>query len=189
MAMRVNMKISLIVSVVLCGLFVSCDKDDSEVPISDDEKVISYYYREKGFFMNGEIMAKGTFERDSIMTGYAKYVKVFVHYTAASGDEYERDIGYRLVVEMDNYAKFYSDDIICKVDSTHIECNGEFLPINESLPRTASIEAQIDSIGKPHLIICRTSFTGKQMTFQFRQTYYMDSYSDAEMPPLDEFDI
>ncbi len=152
------------------------------------EEVNYYDYSEKGFFMNGESMVKGAFDNDSVVTGYAKYVRRTAHYRTQDGVEHEMTLGYALVVEMDRYAKYYSDDVKYSADSTSITCNGEFMLLGSGETCKATIEASIDSTGKPHLITCRPA-SGKPVATQFRQTYYKDPYSDIKHPDPDPFDI
>lgn len=174
----------------MCG-FTSCDdRDEPEIITEDKNEEVSYYdYSEKGFFLNGESMVKGAFDSDSVITGYAKYVKRTAHYRTNDDVEHEITLGYALVVEADKYAKFYSDDVKYNADSTLIECKGEFMLLDGSQACKATIEARIDSVGKPHLITCRALQAGKPVTLQFRQTYYNDPYSDVKHPDPDPFDI
>lgn len=181
----------LIALVIMCG-FTSCDdRDEPEIITEGKDEEVNYYdYSEKGFFMNGESLVKGAFDQDSVITGYAKYVKRTAHYRTKTGEEREIVMGYGLVAELDNYVKFYSDDIKYNTDSTRISCNGELVLLDGSEQVSkASIEALIDTIGKPHLITCRTTLAGKPVTMQFRQTYYNDPYSDLKHPDPDNFDI
>lgn len=174
----------------MCG-FTSCnDNDEPEIITEDKNEEVNYYdYSEKGFFMNGESLVKGEFDKDSVITGYAKYVKRTAHYRTKDDVEHEMTLGYALVVELDKYAKFYSDDIKYNADSTRINCNGEFQYLDGSQACKATIEARIDTVGKPHLVTCRTVSAGKTITMQFRQTYYNDPYSDIKHPDPDKFDI
>ena len=112
-------------AVVLCGSFASCSKDDDNViPVNDDKEVKYYDYSEKGFFMNGEIKVRGYFDNDSIMEGYTKYVKRTASYVTVDGEESEIVLGYGLVVGINNFARFYSDDITYNAYSTAISCKG-----------------------------------------------------------------
>ncbi len=177
---------------MMCGMTTSCDKDADEWDREEqknDEEVNYYDYSEKGFFMNGETKVVGAFECDSVIKGYAKYVKRNAHYRTLDGEEYEVVLGYGLVVELDDYAKFYSDNIVYNADSTHISAGGEFMFLGNEDVHPAAIEAGIDSIGKPHLITCSTSVNRKQIKLQFRQTYYKDPYSDVKWPEPDDFGI
>lgn len=180
----------LLGTTLLCGLTTACnDAEELEREDQKDEEVDGYNYSEKGFFMNGETKVVGGFERDSIMTGYAKYVKRCANYRTKDGVEHDIILGYGLVVELDNYAKFYSDDITYNTDSTLLNCNGEFMLLSNENTHPATIEARVDSIGKPHLITCRTTVNGKIIKLQFRQTYHKSQYSNAELPAPDDFDI
>lgn len=171
----------------------SCNKDDMEEleknEHNNSEEVNYYDYSEKGFFMNGESMVKGAFESDSVVGGYAKYVKRTAHYRTLDDVEHEITLGYALVVELDGYAKYYSDNVKYSADSTSIKCNGEIMLLGTGETSKATIDARIDSIGKPHLITCRAIQAGKPVTLQFRQTYYKDPYSDIKHPDPDPFDI
>lgn len=185
--------ISLILlhAAALCGLMTACDDEDKmEIEKANkEEKVDCYDYSEKGFFMNGEIKVLGGFDCDSIIAGYAKYVKRNAHYRTKDGAEHEIVLGYGLVVEMDDYAKFYSDDIVYNADSTRINCKGKFMFLSNEEEHLATVEALIDSIGKPHLITCSTMMNRKQVTLQFRQTYHKPPHSDIEWRAPDDFSI
>ena len=75
-------------AILLCGSFVSCDKDDDDPFSSTEDKEVNYYdYSEKGFFMNGEIKIRGYFENDSIIDGYTQYVKRTAPYRTLDGEE------------------------------------------------------------------------------------------------------
>ena len=182
---------ALAATVVLGGTLSSCGDDPVEIVNEENDDEVSYYdYSEKGFFMNGQIKVKGAFDNDSIIDGYTKYVKRIAHYITKDGQEHEMILGYGLVVEIDDYAKFYSDAIIYNADSTAISCKGQFESLKEnSKLYDANITATIDSIGKPHLITCNTVVDGKNVTLQFRQVYTKSPYSDVELPKEDEFDI
>lgn len=186
-----KISLTLLYVAVLCALMTACDDDDKlDIEMPDNEEEVDYYdYSEKGFFMNGEIKVVGDFECDSIIDGYAKYVKRNAHYRTKDGVEHEIVLGYGLVVELDDYAKFYSDDIAYNADSTRINCNGELMLLSNEETHLAAIEAQIDSIGKPHLITCSTTMNRKQVMLQFRQTYPKSPYSEVEWPDPDDFSI
>lgn len=182
---------ALAATVVLGGTISSCGDDPIEdVDGERDNEVSCYDYSEKGFFMNGQIKVKGAFDNDSIIDGYTKYVKRMAHYTTKDEQQHEMILGYGLVVGIDDYAKFYSDAIIYNADSTAIYCKGqfEFLKENSKL-YDANITATIDSIGKPHLITCKTVVDGKNVTLQFRQVHTKSPYSDVELPEEEDFEI
>ena len=178
-------------AVVLCGSFASCDKDDDDSIASNEDKEVDYYdYSEHGFFMNGDIKIRGYFDNDSIMEGYTKYVKRTAHYRTTDDEEGEYLLGYGLVVGINNFAKFYSDDITYNADSTAISCNGQIeLAQNNNNSYDAYITAIIDSIGKPHLVTCNTTIHGRRIALQFRQTYFKSEYDQGELPKEDEFSI
>jgi len=180
-------------AMVLCGSFASCDKDDDDdvLPPDDDKEVTYYDYSEKGFFMNGDIKIRGYFDRDSIMEGYTKYVKRTAHYRTVDGDEGEYVFGYGLVVGINDFARFYSDDIVYNADSTAISCRGQIdFAVNADQSYDADITATIDSIGKPHLVTCNSMVEGKKVVLQFRQTYTKSVYDgEIELPQEDEFSI
>ena len=178
-------------AILLCGSFVSCDKDDDDPFSSTEDKEVNYYdYSEKGFFMNGEIKIRGYFENDSIIDGYTKYVKRTAHYRTVDGEEGEFLFGYGLVVGINNFARLYSDDITYNADSTMISCNGQIeLAAYDNKPYDASITAGIDSVGKPHLVTCSTMIDGKKLLLQFRQTYTKTEYDQVELPKEDDFNI
>ena len=178
-------------AMVLCGSFASCDKDDDGIISSKEDKEVDYYdYSEHGFFMNGDIKICGYFDNDSIMEGYTKYVKRTAHYRTVDGEEGECVFGYGVVVGINNFARFYSDDIAYNADSTAISCKGQIeLAVRENKSYDASITASIDSIGKPHLVTCITIIDGKRLALQFRQTYTKSEYDDVELPKEDEFNI
>jgi len=179
------------VAMLLCGSFASCDKDDDDLIASNEDQEVNYYdYSEKGFFMNGDIKIRGYFDNDSIMEGYTKYVKRTAHYCTVDGEEGEYLFGYGLVVNINNFARFYSDDIIYNADSTAISCNGQIeLAAYNNQPYDASITAGIDSIGKPHLVTCSATIEGKKLLMQFRQIYTKSEYDDVELPKEDDFNI
>ena len=182
----------LLGTVALCSVMTACGDDDNEWDNEEqnkDEEVTYYDYSEKGFFMNGETKVVGAFAADSIITGYTKYVRRNAHYRTQDGQEHEITLGYALVVELDDYAKFYSDQINYNADSTRITCQGEFMLLSNEETHPADIEAGIDSIGKPHLITCRTTVNRKPIKLQFRQTYHHDPYSNVEWPDPDDFSI
>lgn len=189
--MKKNLFLAL-VAMVLCGSFASCDKDDDDIISPKEDQEVNYYdYSEKGFFMNGDIKIHGFFDGDSIMEGYTKYVKRTAHYRTVDGEEGEFVFGYGLVVGINDFAQFYSDDIVYNTDSTAISCNGkiEFLA-SDNNSYDAFITATIDSIGKPHLVTCNTTVNGKRIALQFRQTYSKSEYDgDIELPEEDEFSI
>ena len=178
-------------AVVLCGSFASCDKDDDDPITSKEDQEVNYYdYSEKGFFMNGDIKVRGYFDNDSIIEGYTKYVKRTANYRTVDGEEGEFVFGYGLVVNIDHFAKFYSDDIVYNADSTAISCNGQIeLAAYDNKPYDASITAGIDSIGKPHLVTCSATIEGKKLLMQFRQTYTKSEYDNVELPKEDDFNI
>lgn len=178
-------------AVVLCGSFASCDKDDDDVIPSNEDKEVTYYdYSEHGFFINGDIKVRGCFENDSIMEGYTKYVKRTAHYRTVDGEEGEYVFGYALVVGINNFARFYSDDIVYNADSTAISCNGQIeLVAYDNTPFNAYITATIDSIGKPHLVTCNTTVDGKKVALQFRERFYKSEYDTGELPKEDEFSL
>ena len=178
-------------AMVLCGSFASCDKDDDGIISSKEDKEVDYYdYSEHGFFMNGDIKICGYFDNDSIMEGYTKYVKRTAHYRTVDGEGGEYVFGYGVVVGINNFARFYSDDIAYNADSTAISCKGQIeLAVRENKSYDASITASIDSIGKPHLVTCNTIIDGKRLALQFRQTYTKSEYDDVELPKEDEFNI
>lgn len=179
-----------IIALFMCLLTASCDNDKADEPIiTTDEEVNYYNYSEHGFFMNGEIKVKGAFDKDSVITGYAKYVKRTACYRTLDGVEHEMTLGYAIVVEADNFAKFYSDDVTYKNDSTAINCKGELCDIAGTATSSATIDAKIDAVGKPHLITCHTTFQNKALTLQFRQTYVDNPYSDIKHDDVDNFDI
>ena len=186
-----KMMFMALAAVVLCGSFTSCSKDDDDVIPAEDDKEVKYYdYSEKGFFMNGEIKVRGYFDNDSIMEGYTKYVKRTASYVTIDGDENEIVLGYGLVVGINNFARFYSDDVTYNADSTAITCKGQIeLNAYDGKAYDASITAGIDSVGKPHLVTCSAAVDGKRLTLQFRQTYQRSEYSDAEVPKKDAFSI
>ena len=186
-----KMMFMALAAVVLCGSFASCSKDDDDVIPAEDDKEVKYYdYSEKGFFMNGEIKVRGYFDNDSIMEGYTKYVKRTASYVTVDGDENEIVLGYGLVVGINNFARFYSDDVTYNADSTAITCKGQIeLNAYDGKAYDASITAGIDSVGKPHLVTCSAAVDGKRLTLQFRQTYQRSEYSDAEVPKKDAFSI
>jgi hypothetical protein len=174
----------------LCGSFASCDNDDDELVPNEEQELKYYDYSEKGFFMNGDIKVRGYFDNDSIMEGYIKYVKRTAQYCTTDGEEGEYLLGYGLLVGINNFAKFYSDDIVYNADSTAISCNGqiEFLANNNS-SYDAKITATIDSIGKPHLVTCNTTMNGKRLVLQFRETFFKSKYDNGELPKEDDFNI
>ena len=92
-----------LIAMFVCGSLVSCDKDDSDdiLDANEGEEVEYYDYSEKGFFMNGDIKIHGCFDNDSVMEGYAKYVKRTAHYRTTDGKEGEYLFGYGLVVNID----------------------------------------------------------------------------------------
>ena len=177
-------------AVVLCSSFASCDKDsDDDIINPEEDQEVKYYdYSEKGFFMNGDIKVRGYFEGDSIMEGYAKYVKRSASYITVDNKEEKIVLGFGLVVGVDGFGRFYSDDVVYNADSTAISCKGQIeLTAFGNKPYDASVTAGIDSVGKPHLITCNTSVDGKKLTMQFRQTYTYSEYSDVEQPKVDNF--
>jgi len=178
-------------AMILCGSFASCSKDDDDVIPSNDDKEVNYYdYSEKGFFMNGDIKIQGFFDGDSIMEGYTKYVKRTAHYRTVEGEEGEYLFGYGLVVGINNFARFYSDDIAYNADSTAISCNGQIeVAAYDNNSYDAKITATIDSIGKPHLVTCNTTINGKRIVLQFRETFFKSEYDQGELPKEDEFNI
>jgi hypothetical protein len=182
-----------LIAMFVCGSLVSCDKDDSDdiLDANEGEEVEYYDYSEKGFFMNGDIKIHGCFDNDSVMEGYAKYVKRTAHYRTTDGKEGEYLFGYGLVVNIDNVARIYSDDVTYNADSTMISCNGQIeLAAYDNKPHDAYITAGIDSIGKPHLITCKAAIGSKKIILQFRQTYTISEYdSIEELPKEDEFSI
>lgn len=178
-------------AVILCGSFASCDKDDDDIISSKEDKEVDYYdYSEHGYFMNGDIKILGYFVNDSIMEGYTKYVKRTAHYRTTDSEEGEFLLGYGLVVGINNFARFYSDDIIYNADSTAISCKGQIeLVAYDNKPYDANITAGIDSIGKPHLVTCSATIEDKKLLIQFRQTYTKSEYDNVELPKEDEFSI
>ena len=111
-------------------------------------------------------------------------------YVTVDGDENEIVLGYGLVVGINNFARFYSDDVTYNADSTAITCKGQIeLNAYDGKAYDASITAGIDSVGKPHLVTCSAAVDGKRLTLQFRQTYQRSEYSDAEVPKKDAFSI
>ena len=185
-----KMMFMALAAVILCGSFASCSKDDDVIPVNDDKEVKYYDYSEKGFFMNGDIKVRGYFDNDSIMEGYTKYVKRTASYVTVDGEESEIVLGYGLVVGINNFARFYSDDITYNADSTAITCKGQIeLTAYGNKAYDASITASIDSVGKPHLVTCSAAVDGKKLTLQFRQTYQKSEYSDDELPKEDTFSI
>lgn len=186
-----KMILMALAAVVLCGSFASCSKDDDDVIPANDDKEVKYYdYSEKGFFMHGDIKVRGYFDNDSIMEGYTKYVKRTASIVTDDDEESEILLGYGLVVGINDFARFYSDDITYNADSTAISCKGQIeLKAYDNKAYDASITARIDSIGKPHLVTCSASVDGKRLTLQFRQTYIKNEYSDTELPKEDDFTI
>lgn len=180
----------LMYALMLCGGFASCSNDDDEGTADGDKEVEYYDYSEKGFFMNGDVKVCGFFAADSVMEGYTKYVKRSAHYRTVDGEEGDFVYGYGLVVNIDNFARFYSDDISYNADSTSIDCQGEIMmKAYDNKPYEATITADIDSIGKPHLVTCRSVVDGKKVVMQFRQTFTLSIYSDCEVPDTEGFTI
>ena len=94
------------------------------------------------------------------------------------------------MVGINNFARFYSDDIAYNADSTAISCNGQIeLAAYDNNSYDARITATIDSIGKPHLLTCNTTIDGKKLVLQFRETFFKSEYDDGKHPKEDEFSI
>ena len=125
---------------------------------------------------------------------YPRYLDVrATHCNFAASNNLNKKIviGYGLVVNIDNVARIYSDDVTYNADSTMISCNGQIeLAAYDNKPHDAYITAGIDSIGKPHLITCKAAIGSKKIILQFRQTYTISEYdSIEELPKKDEFSI
>ncbi|MDD6001811.1 MAG: hypothetical protein PUC50_06430 [Bacteroidales bacterium] len=175
--------------------FTSCNKDDDEVEQIEQkdanlEELEFKSSSQKGHFIDGEVMIKGLFDRDTVVTGFNKFVKCSSTYCNKDGEEIEKDLGYFIVVNMPGMASYYSDSITYNVDSSAVSCKGylELFGENE-LTSNAIITAEIDSVGKPHHATCYTKIRNKNVVFQFREIHHLSPYDVGVLPPDDQFTI